>query len=135
MECEEAVTQTRAQVAGLPWGSFDRIVIPVGSGMSVAGVLWGLLDQGEGDLPVLGVMVGANPEPFLRRWAPVDYPSQLALVRSELDYHRPAPVQEYDGVLLDAVYEAKCLPHLRAGDLFWLVGIRQTATPNEEARA
>lgn len=125
MECREAVEATRAQVRNLPSGP-SRIVMPVGSGMSLAGVLWGLVDSGCA-AQVLGVVVGADPTRRLEKWGPprILWPRGSALVRSALDYHEEAPVTDCEGVELDPVYEAKCLPFLRPGDLLWIVGVRQ----------
>lgn len=125
MECEEAVRQTAAQVGDWPDG-VRRVVVPVGSGMSLAGVLAGLARAGR-DMPVLGVAVGADPTKRLDRFAP-GWRSRCSLVRSRLDYHAAAPVDRLGDVVLDPIYEAKCLPFLVAGDLLWCVGIRQTAT-------
>ncbi len=126
MECSEAVDATAAQVANIP-SAVQRIVVPVGSGMSLAGILHGLQRHGVG-LQVLGVIVGADPAKRLDRWAPADWRSRTTLVPSGSDYHAPAPVATYRGVQLDAHYEAKCLPWLEPGDLLWCVGIRQSAT-------
>ena len=123
MECEEAVKATASQVVTLPIGEFERIVMVVGSGMSLAGVLWGLNTLGA-RVPVLGVRVGADPIKRLDRYAPPMGPSTVTLRQSRLDYHTQATMRVVDGVQLDPVYEAKCIPELRDGDLFWIVGIR-----------
>lgn len=125
MECQEAVEQTRRQVDQLPDG-VERVVVPVGSGMSLAGVLHGLRDRGLA-VPVLGVVVGADPEKRLDRYAPPDWRDQVQLVRSDLDYHDHAPDTALGDLQLDPVYEAKCLPYLQAADLLWVVGVRATA--------
>jgi 1-aminocyclopropane-1-carboxylate deaminase/D-cysteine desulfhydrase-like pyridoxal-dependent ACC family enzyme len=125
MECEEAVRQTAGQVpAVLPEG-VKRIVMPVGSGMSLAGVLAGLAAHGH-TIPVLGVQVGADPTKRLDTYA-AGWRSRATLVKSELDYHDHAPVQVLHGIQLDPVYEAKCLAYLEPGDLLWVVGIRGTS--------
>ena len=126
MECDEAVRQTRAQVAKLP-SKVARLVVPVGSGMSLAGILWGLHDAGRSDLPVLGVVVGADPSKRLTAYAPLGWQTHTKLVPAGIDYHAPAPATQLDGINLDAHYEAKCLPFLQPSDLLWVVGIRQTA--------
>lgn len=125
MECQEAVNQTKGQVANLPFGSIARIVVPVGSGMSLAGILWGLSELGC-SVPVMGIMVGADPTKRLDRWAPPLWPSLARLSNAGVDYHAHAAETSFHGLALDPVYEAKCLPHLQPGDLFWLVGIRGT---------
>lgn len=127
MECQDAVDATRKQVANLPSG-IQRIVMPVGSGMSLAGVLWGLKDQCL-QVPVLGIVVGADPLKRLNKYAPPDWESMVTLVKSEVGYHDESPVQEIHGVKLDPIYEAKCIPYLKTGDLLWVVGRRASDKP------
>jgi len=128
MECEEAITQTRRQVQDIP-ADVARIVIPVGSGMSLAGLLHGLDDAGRGDLPVVGVKVGADPAKRLDKYAPANWRDRVDLIDSGTDYHDPAPDTTFAGLPLDPHYEGKCVPHIAPGDLFWIVGIRATALP------
>lgn len=116
MECEEAAANAARQAAALPYGDFERVVVPVGSGMTMAGVLRGVAGRAE----VLGVAVGADPEPRIARWAPFYV---YALRRSAHAYHTPVH-GSLDGLVLDEIYEAKALPYLGRGDLFWCVGIR-----------
>lgn len=128
MECEEAVKQTKSQVVNLPQ-AIKRIVVPVGSGMSLAGILHGLRVAGL-QTPVLGVKVGADPTKRLMRFAPLF--SLAPLVQAPEDYHCPAqPTDQLEslrnrGVMLDPIYEAKCARYLRQDDLLWIVGIRET---------
>lgn len=122
METPIAVNCTRAQVRGIPEG-VQRIILPVGSGMTLAGVLWGLLDGGV-SIPVVGVVVGADPEERLNKYAPPNWKSMVSLVKSELDYHDYSPETVFRGVQLDPIYESKVIPFVEAGDLFWVVGIR-----------
>lgn len=126
MECEEAVRQTRSQVANVP-AEVERLVVPVGSGMSLSGILRGLDDCGLDELRVLGVVVGADPTARLDRYAPANWRDRVELVPSGSRYDAPAAVTVLEGVDLDPHYEAKCLPFLRPGDLLWCVGIRATA--------
>lgn len=126
MECYEAVEQTKAQVpATLPPG-VERLVVPVGSGMSLAGILMGLEEQGI-EVPILGVVVGADPRDRLEEYAPPGWEDKVDLVDSGLDYHASAGETRLGEIELDPHYEAKCLPFLADGDLLWIVGIRQTA--------
>jgi len=127
MECQEAVEQTRRQVAAIP-ADVQRIVMPVGSGMSLCGVLWGLRDAGL-SIPVLGVQVGADPVKRLKKYAPPGWEDMVTLVPSGIDYHDRAPELELHGLTLDPIYEAKCLPFLEAGDMLWVVGIRASEEP------
>lgn len=124
LACDENIRQTRGQVAGIPAG-VRRVVVPVGSGMSLAGVLHGLADAGL-TIPVLGVVVGANPTRRLDEFAPAGWRDTVTLVPSGRDYHEAAPVTDIDGVRLDPLYEAKCIQFIEAGDLLWVVGLRAT---------
>jgi len=130
MECAEAVEATRQQARDLP-PEVDRLVVPVGSAMSLAGILWGLLD-GDRRVPVLGVCVGADPERRLDLWAPPLWRALVELAPARLPYAAAAPDASYFGVDLDPHYEAKCVPELRFGDGFWLVGIRGVHSNREE---
>lgn len=125
MECPEAIEQTAAQVNATQLADAQRLVVPVGSGMTLAGVLHGLQAAGLDDLPVVGVRVGADPAKRLDRWAPDGWADRVQLITSEQPYEQHAPVTELGGIELDPIYEAKCLPHLQPGDLLWLVGHRQ----------
>lgn len=125
MECAEAVEATRRQVANLP-AEVKRIVVPTGSGVSLAGILWGLRDAGR-DVPVLAVSVGAAWEERLARLGP---PGAKPLsVKSPLAYEESAEQRSLEGVPLDPIYEAKCIPFLEPGDLLWCVGRRESITP------
>ena len=86
MECCEAVEATKNQVKNIPPDT-KRIVIPVGSGMSLSGLLHGLIENNL-DIPVLGVRVGADPTDRLNKYAPKNWASMVSLVSSELDYHQ-----------------------------------------------
>jgi 1-aminocyclopropane-1-carboxylate deaminase/D-cysteine desulfhydrase-like pyridoxal-dependent ACC family enzyme len=123
MQCWEAVYQTARQYRNIP-ADIKRIVITVGSGMSLAGILNGMLEFGD-RVPVLGIQVGADPTKRLRTFGPV--PRMVQLKKPDIDYHVAADKTKLGGLQLDPIYEAKCLPYLEPGDLFWVVGIRKTA--------
>lgn len=125
MECWEAVRQTATQAATIPTQA-KRLVVPVGSGMSLAGILTGMKAAGI-TMPVLGVQVGADPTERLNAYAPEGWAEMVTLVKSELDYHAEAPETILADVKLDPIYEAKCIPFMEPGDCLWCVGIRQTA--------
>lgn len=141
MECLEAVTQTASQVPSiLPMiedGRVKRLVVPVGSGMSLAGVLHGLRTAGVlGKVEILAVKVGASPDKRLDRFAPgwrSLVGASLTLVQSEMSYDTAHPAPFVGSILLDPHYEAKCLPYLQPGDLLWVVGIRKTALQATQA--
>lgn len=138
MECQTAVDETRAEALRDPWPvDLRRLVVPVGSGMTLAGILaaHAHLDEvhatATGELTplrVIGVCVGADPTKRLDRWAPPLWSWQaVELVQSGSDYHHAAGTLMLGGLRLDAHYEAKCLPFLEPGDGLWVVGERQSA--------
>lgn len=129
MEHPLAIEQTARQVASI--GAMEepprRIVVPVGSGMSLAGILAGLDALGL-DIPVTGIIVGADPVKRLDAHAP-GWRGRCELVSAGVPYDE----QVHDdslGFPLDPVYEAKCVRHLRDGDLLWVVGCRETVLPS-----
>jgi len=122
MECSEGVDQTRKQAQNLPWGTFERIVIVAGSGMNLAGVLWGMKDVGQ-NVPVVAVRVGADPTKRLDKYAPVDWRQTVDVVLPDEKYTETADMG-WEGMTLDPHYEAKAVRFLQPGDLFWVVGCR-----------
>jgi 1-aminocyclopropane-1-carboxylate deaminase/D-cysteine desulfhydrase-like pyridoxal-dependent ACC family enzyme len=128
MESRKAMSYTRAEVQTLARyrKHIDRIVICIGSGMSLCGLLWGLVDM-KWDVPVLGVQIGASPDKRLKAYGPPALVYDLTKFRiavSKYSYATAITARLPDGTLLDPHYEAKCLEHVRPGDLFWVVGIR-----------
>lgn len=122
MEHWAAVEQTRNQVRNIP-DAARRLVVPVGSGMSLAGILVGMLARGV-QVPILGVMVGADPTRRLDKYAPAFWRQMVDLVPAGVDYHVRASHDSIDEIRLDPYYEAKCVPYLRPGDCLWIVGNR-----------
>ena len=123
MECEEAVVATSKQVENIP--NVKRILIPVGSGMSLSGLLHGLIKFNR-KIPVFGVMVGADPLKRLNTYAPKGWEEMVTLVRSDLPYAKGKEAKLGD-IILDPIYEAKCMDYMEDGDLFWIVGKRASS--------
>ena len=121
MECFEAVRQTASQVVDIP-SEVKRVVVPVGSAMSLCGVLHGLMSVGFRGT-VLGVSVGVGVDRVMKAYAPAGWEGFCRVVKSPADYHKEV-YATLGSITLDPVYEAKCLPYLRRGDLFWVVGSR-----------
>lgn len=122
METQEAIRRTSYEVQNLP-KAIQRIVMPVGSGMSMLGIMHGLLKFNR-QVPVLGVMVGADPGKRIARYGPLFY-SNYTMVNAGVPYDEYVDAT-IGGVKLDPVYEAKCVKFLQPGDLLWIVGIRQS---------
>ncbi len=125
MECVEAVSQTASQVKDIPL-DVERVVIPVGSAMSLCGLLHGL-NKINRSISVLGVSVGANPDRVMKSYAPSGWESFCTILKSPLSYGVEVAAS-IGSVILDPVYEAKCLPYLKKGDMLWVVGCRKSLT-------
>ncbi|MHB6907103.1 pyridoxal-phosphate dependent enzyme [Streptomyces sp. DB-54] len=123
MEHPVYLEQVADQAAQLP-SHIRRIVVPVGSGITLAAILRGLA-RASHRTPVLGVRVGGDPTPALNRYAPGWY-SRANLVTSPTAYENSVP-NHLGALALDPHYEAKTLPHLSNGDLLWAVGVRASA--------
>lgn len=124
MESEEAVEFTKPQVSNLP--DCKRIVNAVGSGMTLAGILWGL-QEADLEIPVLALCVGHPPIERLDRHAPPGWQDMVEIVQYPTEYHEPAANCVYDGVMLDPFYEAKCIEYLEPDDCLWVSAIRPSA--------
>jgi 1-aminocyclopropane-1-carboxylate deaminase/D-cysteine desulfhydrase-like pyridoxal-dependent ACC family enzyme len=129
MEGEQAVQQmaaeARATVAQMHRQGVTarRVVVPVGSGISLAGILHGFARAGF-VAPVVGVTVGSDPAERLNKWAPSDWPVRCQIVPGNPDFGKPAPDVLLCNVQLDPFFEAKCKPVLKPGDLLWLIAVR-----------
>lgn len=127
MESSDAVEAARCQVFNIPI-SAKRLVVPVGSGITLAGILHGILDVARlhhrQPIQVLGVQIGGDPSGRLNRWGPTAWKSYVRMVRSPLQYSKVPKITNLYGIPLDPVYEAKCLPFLVTGDCLWIVGCR-----------
>jgi hypothetical protein len=128
MECETYVEEVAKQVQNLPWNDpdFERIVVPLGSGMALSGILRGLekFHQGFPRPPILAVSVGSKTfESRLDQYAPENWRIFVDIVESKAPFD--SMIEDYIGeVALDPQYEAKCVPFLKPGDLLWLVAHR-----------
>lgn len=122
MEAQESIDLTAHQVSNIP-SVVKRLVVPVGSGMTLAAILWGLCRQRR-ELPIAGVVVGADPRSRLNQWAPSGWEERVKLLPARTSYAKVAPQLAWGEVSLDPHYEAKCIPFLKHGDCLWIVGHR-----------
>ena len=123
LACWATTQATRIQVRNLPFQRISHIVVPLGGGAQAAGILWGLQEACKA-IPVVGVQVGASPVKNLDQLAPANWRAMLKVVQTQSKYDAPAKQCRWEGIDLDPYYEAKCVPQLRAGCLFWVVGRR-----------
>lgn len=113
------------QVADIPL-DVKRIVVPCGGGMNMIAVIKGLENIGRTDVEVVGVQVGANPYKTFNAWLPntlfEECKIKYSFVKADGEYGKAAKVTMIDDVELDDMYEAKCIPFLKDGDMLWIVG-------------
>lgn len=125
MDHPDYLQQVAEQTANVP-ADVQRVVAPYGSGMTLAGVLRGLADDGRADLPVVAVSVGQGSHDYLDRYAP-GWQQRVEIVQHPSEYDQPAADCQLGALTLDPIYEAKCVEYLQAGDLLWTVGVRASA--------
>lgn len=125
MEHTASITSIAPQLINLP-AEVKRIVVPCGSGMTMAGILHAVKNGGH-NVQVLGVGVGGKVEPRLDKFGPQNWREFAEVIYSPLKYEKWAP-NVYGHITLDPVYEAKALPYLKDGDMLWVTGIRKTLT-------
>ena len=126
MKCLENINVVAKQCENIP-ANIKRIVVPVGSGVTLCGVLTGLMNFGRYDIEVLGIQTGADSTKFIYRHLPL-----MNEIRFHLKFYKPElkPAVRYsetvhaeiDGIVLNERYEAKCYDFLKKDDLFWVVG-------------
>jgi hypothetical protein len=96
MESEQAVQQIAAQAHAMvaqmhnQGATVRRVVVPVGSGISLAGILRGFV-QASFTVPVFGVVVRADPVKRLDKWPPRNWRDLCQLKPAGIDFRKPAP--------------------------------------------
>ena len=128
MEHIKAIEIIANQVENIP-KDVKRVVVPVGGGVTLCGVLCGLRKFERYDVEVLGVMTGKQPDKLLRSLQPIHgMPYELVPYKADvspLDMYSMKTDYSIDGIKLDPIYEGKCYPFLRDGDLLWIVGYHE----------
>lgn len=128
VQAPSSVFVVASQTVNIP-EDVKRIVVPVGGGITLCGIMQGLVNAGRTDVKVLGVLTGGNPEKTIRKYRPLFNPINYELV----PWTEGSPTQRYGDkvetsigdVPLDPVYEAKCKKFLQEGDLLWIVGYHE----------
>lgn len=118
MLCDEAFTLIGQNVdLIIPYlNDIKRIVIPVGSGTTLIGIANELYYRGI-DIPIIGVMCGMDATKNISNNI---YNNNVILTKSNVKYHVEKNVEFY-GINVNPIYEAKCIPYLKDGDLFYIV--------------
>lgn len=126
MKCLENINVVARQCENIP-ANIKRIVVPVGSGVTLCGVLTGLMNFERYDIEVLGIQTGADSTKFIYRHLPL-----MNEIKFNLKFYKPElkPAKRYsetvyaeiDGIVLNERYEAKCYSFINKNDLLWIVG-------------
>ena len=135
-----AVQDAAEQTVNIP-AHVHRLVVPVGSGLTLAGVLLGLANQGRTDVRVKGVAV--SPLATAEGVRAVYTRASVAQHGEEYDHAGRCPkfrlkqhAEKYDtpvvgtlpgGELLDPYYAAKAVPWVSEGCCLWVPGVRPAA--------
>lgn len=128
MQVPHAVFTVASQTVNIP-DDVKRVVVPVGGGITLCGILWGLSEAQRKDVEVLGVLTGGDAEKTIRIYRPMYNPISYSLV----PWEEGTPTRRYadkaetsiGDVRLDPIYEGKCRKFLKEGDLFWIVGYHE----------
>ena len=122
MECKENIDIISKQVINIPT-EVKKIIITVGSGMSLIGLLNGLEQQKWYDKQVLGISVGKDPLKTINKY--IKAPNiKYSIIKSPFDYDKKPKITNFCGIDLDPYYESKCINYIQEGDLFYIIGKR-----------
>lgn len=119
MDCEEVLSDIAEQVVNIPM-EINRIIVSVGSGITLSGIIRGLIKYNI-DKKIVGIVVGANPVKRLTTYCK-NWNDYCTLIKSPIDYHKEIRDNMFCDIELDKIYEAKCIPYIKPGDLFWVIG-------------
>lgn len=127
MDKESSVLLAKEQVKSIvPFkDEIKRIVVPMGSGINLSGIILGLKEN-DLDIPVVAIKVGHNPEKILKKYLGEDYKELFTEIEALQPYNKSSEYTEINGIEVDSIYEGKCIPFLQSGDLFWIIGKRET---------
>lgn len=123
MECDDYIDRTKHQVANIP-DQIKKIIVPCGSGMTMASIIAGLECYGMLDKEVVGVVIGKSPDHIIHKYISPNCPIKWSLVKSGMKYGRSPKTTILEDVEVDSIYEAKCIPFVEKGSLLWVVGKR-----------
>lgn len=125
LDCLDTIDINMHQVQNIP-DNINRIIIPCGSGMNMISVIKGLEYYKRTNIEVVGVIVGSKPYKIFEKYLPNNLFEKSSVKWSFLEspqkYNCVAKETTIDGIELDNMYEAKCIPFLKKGDLLWIVG-------------
>jgi 1-aminocyclopropane-1-carboxylate deaminase/D-cysteine desulfhydrase-like pyridoxal-dependent ACC family enzyme len=141
IECESHLASVRRQVRDIPVG-VKRIVLAVGSGVTLAGLLQGLQERETAEphlkkVRVLGVYVNNAPEELLDRLAPAGWRGRVELKGSGTKYADAAACGErmwspagHTRIKLDPFYEAKAKQHMQVCQAIFRSRPQHECNPN-----
>jgi len=123
VEGPRMIAVVSAAAAQVDFTGVSRLVVPVGSGMTLCGILRHVATL-RNRPDVVGVSVGASPKRRLKLYAPANWQSFVEIVSPEISFKKSGP-DDFHGVPVDPHYSGKCVSFLQSGDMFWNSGARQ----------
>ncbi|WP_304393299.1 pyridoxal-phosphate dependent enzyme [uncultured Clostridium sp.] len=128
MDDIESVYATTQEVESiLPYiNDIKRVVIVVGSGINLAGLVKGFIKH-KIHVPILGIEVGSVAyKKILEKYIGDKVWQKYCTIEKALQpYNSYAEYTNINGIDVDSTYEGKCLPFLKKGDLFWIIGKKE----------
>jgi 1-aminocyclopropane-1-carboxylate deaminase/D-cysteine desulfhydrase-like pyridoxal-dependent ACC family enzyme len=123
---EEVIKANINQVKNIP-EDLDYLVVPVGSAMNFISILKGVKLYNKKPKEIIGVYVGKDPKPILKKYE--DELPPYTLIKSQFSYGTEVNI---DNFYFDPIYEAKAYKYLfenleikNKKVLLWVVGKRQ----------
>jgi len=120
MEHPVHIKCTGYQVKNIP-NEVKRIIMPVGSGMSLAGIVDGLEKAGR-VIPIFGVLLGSDPSKRLEKYLSKTYKGEIILHPPISAFDVRTKGVQIEGVMVNQQFESKCAEFIQPGDLFWIIG-------------
>lgn len=118
LACWEAIDVLAAQVIDIPM-DVKRIIVPSGSGVSLAGIATGIINNNI-NVDIIGYCVGETKtvEKTLNKFLPMWRASNVTLLKASEKYYEHV---YRDDIILDPRYEMKCLKIIENNDLLWAI--------------
>ena len=123
---EEIINSNVSQVKNIP-NNLNYLVVPVGSAMNFISILIGLTKYNKNPEKIIGVYVGKDPKPTLKKYAHL-IKKEYTLIKSDYSYGKEINIDDY---FFDPIYEAKAYDWIKKNIdvnnnrvLMWVIGKR-----------
>jgi 1-aminocyclopropane-1-carboxylate deaminase/D-cysteine desulfhydrase-like pyridoxal-dependent ACC family enzyme len=124
VEFQQMIDLTQIQVKNIP-DKIKRVIVSVGGGMTLCGIIEGRKRFNK-KFEIIGIQVGGSTEKRINKWCDWGWRNGVTLLNSKIEYSQKVKENDFYGIKLDEVYEAKCinwiLANMEKNDLFWISG-------------